>query len=477
MRPRPTRSMRHPSARALAAALLGFFIITLDALVVTVALPAIRDALGGGVTGLQWVMDGYTLPFAALLLLAGTISDRVGARRAFGAGVIIFTASSAACALAPSLWALVAARVVQGAGAALMTPASLALIGEAYPEPSAKARAIGLWAVGGAVASASGPLVGGALTTFGWPLIFLVNLPIGVIALGLLVGLPRSRRRSTRFDWPGQALSILGLSALTYGLIESGVAGLDAPVLVALSVALVALVGFVMRQARSVRPIVPLGLFAPRAAAVPIAIGFTFMVGFYGMVFLMSLLLQEARGMTPLQAGLAFVPVTATSIGMPILAARLAERRGAWVPILIGQAAMATGLFALAGFSDRASVPVLVALMTPVGLGAGMAMPSATSLLLNTVPAAWSGTASGVLNTSRQVGGAVAIAAFGALMVHLGAARGTALSFTIAGLLLSATALATLRLRGAHPPPAGAPSWRAGAADLGATAAPRSQES
>jgi DHA2 family methylenomycin A resistance protein-like MFS transporter len=173
------------------------------------------------------------------------------------------------------------------------------------------------------------------------------------------------------------------------------------------------------------------------------------MVGFYGMVFLISLFFQEQRGMTPFQTGLAFLPVTGFSIVMPVVAARVAERFGAWVPITIGQAAMAAGLLALSAFAETASVPVLVALMVPVGLGAGTAMPSATSLLLNSVPEERSGTASGVLNTSRQVGGATAIAAFGALIVSLGYNGGMAVSLVIAGMLLIATMLASLRLRGA----------------------------
>ena len=196
----PATSTTGSPRRALAAALLGFFIITLDALVISVALPAIRDALGGGISGLQWVLDGYTLPFAALLLLAGTLADRIGARWAFSVGLVIFTVSSAACAFAPTLGVLIAARFVQGAGAAMMTPASLALIGEAYPDPKEKARAIGLWAIGGAVASVAGPLIGGALTALSWRLIFLINLPVGAVTLWLLLGIPHSRRRKRPFQ-------------------------------------------------------------------------------------------------------------------------------------------------------------------------------------------------------------------------------------------------------------------------------------
>lgn len=434
--------------RSLLAALLGFFIITLDALVVSVALPSIRDDLGGGVAGLQWVVDGYTLPFAALLLLAGVLSDRLGAKRAFGIGLVVFTLSSLACGLAPSLTLLIAARFAKGIGAALMTPASLALIGEAFPNPSEKARAVGLWAVGGAIASAGGPLVGGALTILSWRLIFLVNLPVGAIALWLLAGVARSHRRDAPFDWLGQVTAIISLLALTFGLITAGEQGLFAwePV-TAFFVAGVAGAAFVAIEFRSERPMVPYRLFQSRAAATAIAIGFTFMTGFYGMAFLISLFLQERRGLTPLQAGLCFLPVTGMSFIMPIIAARLAERFGSRVPIAVGQAAMALGLFSLCLFAESASALMIVAAMIPVGLGGGLAMPSATSLLLNSVPREIAGTASGVLNTSRQVGGAIAIAAFGALIATWDFDIGMRVSFAISGTLLLLTTIASLGVR------------------------------
>ncbi|QDU56610.1 MFS transporter [Aeoliella mucimassa] len=434
--------------RTLAVALLGFFIITLDALVVSVALPAIGESVGGGITGLQWVMDGYTLPFAALLLLAGSLSDRMGAKTVFVAGLTLFVISSVGCAMADGIGLLIAARFVQGTGAAFMTPASLSLIGEAFPDPTKKARAIGIWAVGGAVASASGPLVGGALTMLSWRLIFLINLPVGAIAAWLLAGVPRSHCHPTSFDWKGQVTSLVALTALTYGLIEAGEQGIsNTAVLASLSLALATGAVFLWLQMQGTHPMVPLGLFRSYAAAMPLAIGFSFMVAFFGMVFVASLFLQAERGLNPMDTGLAFVPVTAFSIFMPMLAARLAERYGAWMPIVLGQVSMSVGLFGLAAFAESASVPVLVAWMAPVGIGGGLAMPSATSLLLNSVPRRRAGTASGVLNTCRQVGGAVAIAAFGALLAALGTTAGATASYLNAALLMSITAVGSLSLR------------------------------
>ena len=191
---------RSRSSFTLAAAVLGFFVITLDAVVVNVALPSIRADLGGGITGLQWVVDGYTLAFAALLLTAGALSDRVGARRAFAAGLAVFAAASAACGLAPTLGALVAARFVQGAAAAVLMPSSMALIRQAYADPVSRARAVGVWAMGGAVASTSGPVLGGLLSVVTWRLIFAVNVPVGAVALVLLAWTGRSPRRRVPFD-------------------------------------------------------------------------------------------------------------------------------------------------------------------------------------------------------------------------------------------------------------------------------------
>jgi len=189
----------------LAVAVLGFFVVTLDALIVNVALPAIGRDQGGGITGLQWVVDGYTLMFAALLLSAGALSDRIGARQAYGVGLALFVAASAACGLAPTMGVLVAARLAQGAGAAVMMPASLALIREAYHDAARRARAIAIWSLGAGVASAAGPVVGGFLTLLSWRAIFFINLPVGVAALVLLAGVARSPRRAVPFDWVGRS--------------------------------------------------------------------------------------------------------------------------------------------------------------------------------------------------------------------------------------------------------------------------------
>ncbi|MFL6138672.1 MAG: DHA2 family efflux MFS transporter permease subunit [Frankiaceae bacterium] len=444
----PAAARRDHAGFTLAAAVLGFFLVTLDAVIVNVALPSIRTDLGGGMAGLQWIVDGYVLAFAGLLLSAGSLSDRTGARRAFGSGVAGFIAASAVCGLAPSLAVLVAARFVQGAAAAVMMPSSMALLGQAYPAQAKRARAVAAWAMGGAVASSAGPVLGGALTLVSWRSIFFLNLPVGAAALALLARAGRSTQRRTPFDWAGQVTAVLGMGGLTYGAIEAGATGFGAPrVLVALAVAVLALGGFLAAQARGPHPMVPLALLRRRTVSISVAVGFAFIVGYYGLPFVMSLYLQQQRGSSALGAGVAFLPMMLVGLALTPFSARLAERLGVRAVVTAGLAAMAVGLAALAALPRSTPVPALAAVMVLVGLGGPLVMPPVTGALLNSVPTQLAGTASAVLNTSRQVGGALAIAVFGALLAAPGGfmhglrislllAAGAALAATLASLLL-----------------------------------------
>jgi EmrB/QacA subfamily drug resistance transporter len=405
----------------LAAAVLGFFVITLDAVVVNVALPSIRGDLGGGMTGLQWVVDGYVLMFAALLLTAGALSDRVGARRAFAAGLSLFVAAAAACGLAPSLGALVAARFVQGVAAAVLLPSSMALIHHTYADASTRARAVAVWAMGGAVASSSGPVLGGFLSLVSWRLIFGINIPVGAVALALLAWTARSPHRKVPFDWVGQVTAVLAVGALTYGAIEAGAVGLTAPrVLTASVVAVVAVAAFLATQARGAHPMVPLELFRSTNVSVAVAVGFAFIVGYYGLPFVMSLYLQQLRGLSSLATGLAFLPMMLVGAALTPFSARLAERLDARLLIGGGLGLMTTGLMLLAVVGSSTPIWVLAGLMVLVGLAGPLVSPPVTAVLLNSVPGHRAGTASGVFNTSRQVGGALAVAVFGALLAHPG---------------------------------------------------------
>ncbi|GAA3663260.1 MFS transporter [Streptomyces iranensis] len=440
---------RHPVA-ALAACVVGFFVITLDATVVNVALPTIRDELGGGMSGLQWVVDGYTLMFAALLLSAGALSDRIGARRAYGIGVAVFVGASAACGLAPGLGVLVAARFVQGAGAAVVMPTTLALIREAYDDPGRRGRAVAVWAMGGAAAAMAGPLVGGVLTGLSWRLIFFINVPVGVAALMLLARIRPSPHRRVPFDWAGQVAAVAAMGGLTYGVIEAGADGFTARrVIVALAVAAIGLAGFLVIEARSAHPMVPLEMFRNRTMVIAATVGFTFMIGFYGVPFLFSLYFQQLRGLSSMATGVAFLPMMACSALLTPASTRFARWVGLRTSITGGLSLMATGMIVLAVLPATAPVWAVSALMIPVGLGGPLIMPPLAAHLLDHVPAHRAGVASGILNTARQIGGALAVAVFGALLAdHAGFLRGLRTSLIITVVVLLAATAATPLLTG-----------------------------
>lgn len=432
---------------ALVLGSLGFFLITLDILIVNVALSRIGTELGGGTAGQQWVIDGYTLSFAALLLFAGNFADRVGARRALGIGIALFLLASIACAAAPTLGVLIAARIGQGGAAALMLPASMALIREAFPDPRERARALGIWAVGGAVAGAAGPLLGGLLTTLSWRLVFGINLPVCVLMLVLLRRVVRSPRRPRPFDWAGQVLSLGALTALMYGLIEGGHAGYGSvEVVVALSIGVLALGAFVLVQRRVAHPMLPLALLRPRGMRIALVVGFAFMVSNFGTVFVNSLYLQQHLGLTPLLAGLVFLPSAAFSVVGNLVSGRLANEYGTRVPMVGGLATMAAGLLGMILVAP-AGAPWLIGLfLVLTGVGGSLAMPPTTSLVLSSVPPAQAGTASAIFNTFRQVGGAIAIAVFGALIADPARfVEGMQTSFIIAGVAVLLAAVVSGR--------------------------------
>lgn len=328
---------RHGAAFALAAAILGFFVVTLDAVVVNVALPPIRIGLGGGIAGLQWVVDGYALMFAALLLSSGSLVDRVGARRALAGGMALFVLASIACGAAPSVGFLVAARFVQGAAAAVIMPATLTLISHAYPDKAARGRAVAMWAMGGSVASTSGPIVGGLLTLVDWRLIFFINVPVGALAFWTLRRTAPSPRRTVPFDWFGQVTAVVAMVALTYGAIEAGQAGLAAPqVIGSLGLAVLGVIAFVVGQRRVAHPMVPLDLFGSRTFRIALGTGFAFMVGYYGLPFLFSLYLQGVRGLNSFGTGVVFLPMMLIGLALTPFSARIVERVGARLPIATG---------------------------------------------------------------------------------------------------------------------------------------------
>ncbi|MEV0830360.1 MFS transporter [Nonomuraea rubra] len=443
---------RHTTA-TLAAAVLGFFIITLDATIVNVALPSIHDELGGGITGLQWVVDSYTLMLAALLLSTGALSDRYGARGVFAGGLTSFVIASVACGLAPSLPVLVGARMVQGIGAAVIMPTLLALVRHTFPDPAARARAVGVWAMGGAVAAAAGPVMGGVLTQVSWRLIFWINVPLGVVILLLLAHASRSPTRLTPFDWLGQTTAILAIGGLTFAAIEAGKTGPTAPtVLGALGIAMAAFAVFVAAQAKGRNPMVPPELFRSATVVIANGIGFAFTVGFYGLPFLFSLHFQQRHGLSALAAGLAFLPMMLPGACLIPCSTWIAERTGPRLPIISGLVLSAAGSVALVLASGSIPVWVTALLLVPVGLSGPLVMPATAALLLEHVSADHSGTASGVFNASRQIGGALAVAVFGTLIAApAGFEHGLRVSLILAAIVALGTAVAATHLASARP--------------------------
>lgn len=439
--------LRHSRA-ALFAAVTGFFVITLDAVVVNVALREISLDLGATLTGLQWIVDGYTLLFASCLLSAGAFSDRIGARRAYAFGMAAFVITSLACGLAPTVAVLIFARILQGSAAAVMLPASMALIGEALPDPAKRPRAVGMWAMGGALASISGPVLGGTLSLVDWRLIFLINLPVGAVALIVLRRVPRSAHRSVPIDWAGQLTAVTAMGALTYGAIEAGVVGITAPqTLTAFAVAVVAGAGFIAAERRGQHPMVPLPLLRDRTMAVSIGVGFSYMVGYFGLPFVMSLYAQQERGLSPVETGAVFVPMMLGGAVLTPFIARLSERFGARTLIASGMTVMAAGLAAIAFLPTAIPVWVLAAVMILVGLAGPLVIPTITAVLLNSFDAKRAGTVSGIFNTSRQIGGALAVAVFGSLLARSTTfLQGFSTSLLIAAGIALAMAIVATRL-------------------------------
>ena len=432
---------------ALIACTLVFFVITLDAVIVNVALPSIRVTLGGGVADLQWIVDGYTLMFAALLLSFGSLSDRIGAKRLLLAGLALFVLASVACGVAPSMPVLIASRFVQGSAAAAMMPASMVLLNHACPDSTRRTRAVAIWAMGGALASTSGPVLGGLLTMASWRLIFFVNVPVGIVALCLIARSISAPRHAAPVDWAGQVTGVLAMAGLTFGVIDAGEAGFAAPqVVIALAVAVAAALAFAVIQRRARHPMVPPDLFRDRDASISVLIGFAFMVGYYGLPFVMSLTLQQHRGLTALGTGLVFLPMMVAGLCLTPLTPRIADRIGQKTLIVVGLAAMTTGLVLLAGL-PAAPLWLIAALMVLSGLAGPFVSPPTTAILLNSVPAHRGGIASGVFNTSRQVGGALAVAVFGLMLSSQASPSGeTAALLTAAGVAV-VTAGAALLLR------------------------------
>jgi MFS transporter, DHA2 family, methylenomycin A resistance protein len=323
---------RLATSLTLAAMSLGYGVVQLDVTIVNTALSSIGSSLGGGVSELQWVVSAYTIAFAAFILTAGALGDRIGAKRIFMAGFAIFTVASAGCALAPNATTLIAARAMQGLGAAILMPNSLALLSHAYTDEKARGRAVGIWAAGASLTLTAGPLVGGGLIALvGWRSIFLVNLPIGLAGLWLSWRYVSETTRSPQreLDLPGQIAAIATLGCLAGAIIEAGAAGWTDPFVITGFVAAAILAAlFIRRQQRAAQPMLPLTLFRHRMFALTALVGLLVNVAFYGLIFVFSLYFQRVNGWSPFLTGLAFLPMMGAVLPVNLVAARVAERIG-----------------------------------------------------------------------------------------------------------------------------------------------------
>ena len=412
------RASTKPARRcALVATALGFGVVQLDVTVVNVAMQPIGAALGGSTTGLQWIVNAYTLALASLILSAGAWGDRIGAKRVFVGGFAMFILASAACGLAPSLGVLIAARAAQGIGAAVLIPCSLTLLTHSHPGAE-RARAVGVWAACASLALSAGPLVGGMLIdAVGWRAIFFINAPLGVLGIALTLRYAAETPRTPRrIDLPGQALAIVALCALAASTITGGKEGFTAPlVLVGYGVAVVAMVGFLRVELHSREPMLPLPLFRSRTFATTSAVGLLVNVAIYGLIFVLSLYFQTVRGASVLATGMAFLPMTAAVFVGNLLAGRIVRASGVR-PVLAGSAMLIAAALAGLLIVDRSTpFTALVAQLVLLGFGVGVVVPTMTTALLGSVEPTRSGVASGTLNTARQTGSVIGVALFGSL--------------------------------------------------------------
>jgi EmrB/QacA subfamily drug resistance transporter len=415
--------MGEPAGRwVLFASILGSSLVMVDATVVNVALPAIGRDLDAGIAGLQWTVNGYTLTLASFILLGGSLGDEYGRRRIFVIGIVWFALASALCGLAPSIELLVAGRVLQGVGGALLTPGSLAIISASF-HPDDRGKAIGAWSGLGGVGAAIGPFVGGWLVELDWHLIFLINLPLAAVAAVVaLRHVPESRdegqaavRGLAGLDLAGAALGAVGLGGVTAALIEAGSGSWVVPVGAVVGVA--ALVGFVVVERRERHPMLPLDIFASRQFTVANIATFVVYAALGGVLFLLVVALQVVAGFTPLASGTALLPLTVLMLLLSARAGALAQRIGPRLPMALGPLVCAGGMLLFLRIGPGASyvVDVLPGVIV-FGLGLSLTVAPLTTTVLAAADERHAGVASGVNNAVARAAGLLAVAVLPALI-------------------------------------------------------------
>jgi EmrB/QacA subfamily drug resistance transporter len=402
----------------LAICCMSLLIVSLDNTVLNVALPSMQQDLHASTSGLQWTIDAYTLVLASLLMLAGSTADRIGRKRVFMAGLVVFTIGSVLCSLAPNLEALIAFRMVQAVGGSMLNPVAMSIITNTFTDPRERARAIGVWGAVVGISMAAGPLVGGLLVeSVGWRSIFWINLPVGLAALLLTLRfVPESRAAKARRPDPvGQVLVIVLFGSLTYAIIEAPTTAFTstAPLVV---VALAALAGLLLYEPRRAEPLIDLRFFrsAPFSGATVIAVSAFAALG--GFLFLSTLYLQNVRGLTALEAGLWMLPMAAPTFLCAPLSGRLVGSRGPRLPLVIAGFAMTASGVLFAAFEAETSNVTLFIGYVLFGIGFGFVNAPITNTAVSGMPRAQAGVAAAVASTSRQLGQTLGVAVVGAVL-------------------------------------------------------------
>ncbi|MEU8965524.1 MFS transporter [Streptomyces sp. NPDC048491] len=404
----------------LAICCMSLLIVSLDNTVLNVALPSMQKELHADVSGMQWTIDAYTLVLASLLMLSGSTADRIGRRRVFKAGLILFTIGSVLCSLAPNLESLVAFRMVQAVGGSMLNPVAMSIITNTFTDPRERARAIGVWGGVVGISMAAGPIVGGVLVeTVGWRSIFWLNLPVGLLALFLTWRyIPESRAPKPRRPDPvGQLLIIALLGSLTYAIIEVPSAGWTSPQILGFgTLALASLAALLVYEPRRAEPLIDLRFFrsVPFSGATVIAV--SAFAALSGFLFLNTLYLQNARGLSALNAGLYMLPMAALTFVCAPLSGRIVGSRGPRLSLLVAGVAMAASGLLFAVFDAERTTALLFTGYVLFGLGFGMVNAPITNTAVSGMPRSQAGVAAAVASTSRQIGQTLGVAVIGAVL-------------------------------------------------------------
>ena len=399
---------------------MSLLLVGMDVTIVNVALPAIQRDLHASVAGLQWIMDAYTLVVASLLMLSGSVSDRVGRRKIFQIGLSLFIAGSLLCSLAHSIGQLVACRALQGLGASMLNPVALSIIANVFTDPRDRARAVGIWGAVGGVSFAVGPLLGGALTqAVGWRSIFWVNIPLGIIAVVLAaIYVPESKApRARAFDPVGQLLVFAGLTAVTYAVIDGRHLGWFSPTIVGLLVAAgVCVLGFLVYEPRRREPLVDLRFFRSVPFSSATILGLCAFASFAGFLFLNVLYLQQARGYSAFHTGLCTLPLAIMMMVCSPLSGRMVANFGTRPSLLISGGGFLLSTLLLTGLTNETPLALLLVAYALFGVGLGMVNPAITNNAVAGMPLAQAGVAAAIASTSRQVGAALGVAVAGTIV-------------------------------------------------------------